>query len=268
VTPPALRSALQALRVLGVNAVPVLGLLLGRWDTATALVLYWCENALGSALVALRIAAHRDQTGASGHFRTHFGGSEHVRMTVTTGAGRRELRPRSLLAEFAALAGGFTAAHGLLLLLLLSAAGETLDRSSLRGGLVAVAGLQLAGFALDLRDLREWPFAAVKGLAQRSLGRVVLVHLAILGGFFLSIGRPRPDRIVAAFAALKTWSDLVALVPLRAAPPDPERPPAWAARLAALGPRGRQGFAAHWRETAERERRLAEEDERPSARRR
>ena len=44
---------------LGVNSLPVVGLVAGDWSWSTALGVYWFENLIAAALVALRLLLHR-----------------------------------------------------------------------------------------------------------------------------------------------------------------------------------------------------------------
>lgn len=60
----------RLLQVLGVNSVPVVGVLAADWTEATALALYWCENVMVTFLVGLRIGLHRRATAKRGHFET------------------------------------------------------------------------------------------------------------------------------------------------------------------------------------------------------
>ena len=48
----------RVLQALGINSVPVLGVFLGGWSTATALLLYWFENLLATS--ASHLARERD----------------------------------------------------------------------------------------------------------------------------------------------------------------------------------------------------------------
>jgi hypothetical protein len=243
------------LQLVGLNAVPVAGILFGGWSPATALALYWCENVVGAALVAARIAVHREATGKRGHYRPHFGLKISSTLKV---AGQRkpiDTTPKTLLAEFTWIAVVFSIAHAIFLWVVVVLAMEIqIDRGELGQGLVAMVGLQLVGFAWDWRSLDARPFAWIKTLAERSIGRVMLVHVAILGGMLLSASRPNPERFFLAFGALKLIADLAGSLPLALPPPDPERPPAFA-RL------GGARFAEHWRQAAAEERAKNAEDE-------
>jgi hypothetical protein len=254
---------LRALQLTGLNAVPLGTTALSGGTLATALVLYWWENLVGAAFVALRIALHRARTGKRGHYRRHLGLEMKSKVRVAGRAEAVDAAPKTLLAEFAWAAGAFTLAQGVLLGLLLGKLfpDGTFERGALEGGFAAVLGLQAFGFALDLPGLGARPFLWVKTLTERSLGRVVLVQLAILAGAVLSAARPDPLRFLLPFAAAKTVSDLASWLPLQRYVPDPERPPGWARGLARLAPRSERSFEDHWRETALRERRQAAEDE-------
>jgi hypothetical protein len=260
-----LATLLRALQLAGLNAIPLGAAALSGGTLATALVLYWWENLVGGACVALRIALHRARTGTRGHYRGHLGLQMQGRLRVAGRDQPVDLAPRTLLAEFVWSAGAFTLAQGLLLAFLLGrfVPDGAIDRGALEGGLAAVLGAQALGFALDLPGIGSRPFVWAKALAERSLGRVVLVQLAILAGAVLAAGRPDALRFLLPFAVAKTASDLASWLPLQRIAPDPGRPPGWARRLARLGPRRGRRFDDHWREAMERERRLAAEDEEP-----
>jgi Family of unknown function (DUF6498) len=54
--------------LVGLNAVPVVGVARVGWTNATALVLYWGETVILVRLVALRIRLHRRWTNKRGHY--------------------------------------------------------------------------------------------------------------------------------------------------------------------------------------------------------
>jgi Family of unknown function (DUF6498) len=54
--------------LVGLNAVPVVGVALAGWTNATALVLYWCETVILILLVTIRIHLHRRWTKKRGHY--------------------------------------------------------------------------------------------------------------------------------------------------------------------------------------------------------
>jgi Family of unknown function (DUF6498) len=258
VLPPFLRLAQLA----GLNAVPAVGVFFGGWSSATALWVYWGENVIGGALVALRIALHRRWTHAKGHERTHLGLRVSGSLRIAGRSRPLDLAPQSLFAEFVWSVALFSAGHALLLVLLVGGVlGLEPAQAALREGWLGVAIFQLAGFALDLPGLAGRPFAWVKGLAERSVGRVILVHLALLGGVVASAGRAHPERFLLVFAGLKLASDVASWLPLARAAPDPGRPPRLASWIGARGSRSGRTFTEAWSQRAEQERRLAAEDE-------
>ena len=110
------------LRVLGLNAVPVGGVMLAGWSTGTGLALYWCETLLGTATNAVRIALHRRMTGKRGHYRGQLG------VEINAGDDPPARRPargrtqwRSFLTEYLVGSLVFTFAHGLFLAIILGA---------------------------------------------------------------------------------------------------------------------------------------------------
>src|SRR3954468_162071 len=58
----------RLLQIVGLNAIPIGGLLLYGWSDGTALALYWFETLIALFLVALRIRIHRKATNKRGHF--------------------------------------------------------------------------------------------------------------------------------------------------------------------------------------------------------
>lgn len=254
---------LRLLAVLGVNAVPAGGVLVGGWSWGTALALYWAENLVGSILIAIRIAIHRRLTRKRGHWRAQLG----VRVGGDSDrAGESEGRPiNDFLKEF--LTGGllFTLAHGVLLAVVIGIFAPGTDLAPLRLALPVMAALQVVGFLGDLIGLRDRPFAWLRRVAQQHLGRVVLVHLAlVIGGVLTMIGNVT-EGFFLVFAALKTVADLANAVPRRGdRDPEalPEKPPRW---LAAVSKRMKPGedLDAWWTAERDRKRREAEADERP-----
>jgi hypothetical protein len=262
-----IRGVGRLLPVLGVNAVPVVGVFFEEWSAATALSLYWCENVLGSLLVALRILVHRAATRKRGHQRqqlslaAHNARDEGGRPGGRGRGGHSGKLPGSFLGEYVRLALGATAVHGLLLWFLLRKVldGEP-ELAQLRNGVVAMAAFQILGFALDLVGIRRRPFAWVREVADSSVRRVNLIHLTLIVGAWVTLSGDGEGDFFGPFTVLKALADVgsaLAAVGLRA---DPEEAPRWlSAVMNRLSP-GRD-FAAHWRERKAGERRLFEEDE-------
>ena len=144
------------LRVLGLNAVPVGGVMLAGWSTGTGLALYWCETLLGTATNAVRIALHRRMTGKRGHYRGQLG------VEINAGDDPPARRPargrtqwRSFLTEYLVGSLVFTFAHGLFLAIILGAFIKSWPaKGDLLYGLAGIALFQAGGLAFDLTSLR------------------------------------------------------------------------------------------------------------------
>ena len=248
-----LARAIQILLLLGVNAIPVGGVALRGWSASTALVLYWFENLLGSLLMIARIAAHRRLTRKRGHFHNQFGGTMNDKKLPT------------FLSEFTTISLIFTLAHGIFLGVVLAAVAKAApDRAQVIQGGIGIAAFLIVGFLVDLGTLRSWPFSQLKQRAGSMMGRVVLVHLAILGGMFLSAVSNNPAQFFVVFGGLKTLSDIAALIPYSAR--KSETPPGWFARFARMTGNGKhwktgQDVETWWRETTRSEVKGEAEDE-------
>lgn len=255
------------LRVLGLNAVPVGGVMLAGWSTGTGLALYWCETLLGTATNALRIALHRRFTNKRGHYRGQLGveinagDSQPSRQTA-----RGRTKWRSFLTEYLVGSLVFTFAHGLFLAIILGAFIKSWPaKSDLLYGLAGIALFQAGGLAVDLTTLREWPFARLKLQVQSAMGRVVLVHLAIIFGMALVFWLEKPGSFFWVFGGLKTVSDVGGLFAGRSgamadANAAPAAPPRWAKRVVEKIAPG-EDFDVYWQRERAREAREGAEDE-------
>lgn len=249
----ALRSRL--LQALGVNAVPAWGVLLGGWAPATGLFLFFADVVLGGALLAVRIAVHRAATGKRGHFRRHLGNA--MKSTVKVGGRTTTVEPGTLLAEVVAHLVGSCSLQGVLLLVLVGwTAVPAADRERLPLALGVMAAFQVVGLLLDLPGMRARPFLFVKDQAERFTGRVAMLHIVIILGFWFAASRGNPQALFGIFAVLKVLADLGALMPRWR--PDAGRPPAWLALPARAFGKG-ESLAGFWSTMATD---LAEEERR------
>lgn len=259
---------LQLLLSLAVNTIPIAGFAFRDWSPATVLVLYWAENVVGSVLTSFRIAIHRRWTGMRGHERPHF---DSTSSGGTAGPRRgRKIGPRrpSFFSEFTTLSLAFCVGHGIFLTAILAIVLKLRpDRAEVAEGFAAMAAAQALAFLLDLLELRRWSFAELKQHAGIHMGRVVLIHLAILGGMCFAAFSERPLAFFGVFAALKVISDIAYMLPFQVQPT--EEPPRWFLWLARQFGNGRhwqtgQDAATWWRETTRAELRQAAEDEQPA----
>ena len=209
---------LRALQAVAPNLVPAGGWFLAGWEPSTALIVYWAENLIASLAIGIRIALHRRLTRKRGH-------------------------EGGFLVGFLGVALVFTLGHGLFLAVILFG---VMDRAIDSGA--AIAGIrwmllaQLVTLAVDLFFLRGWPFAEIRARTDWMLGRVVMIHIVILFGMFISAGNT--PGILPVFIALKTLTDITSLLPYY----NPKNPPKWLARLANRFPKkGEKSFEDYWR---------------------
>ncbi|HEU4663963.1 MAG TPA: DUF6498-containing protein [Dokdonella sp.] len=249
-----------ALVVLVTNAIPIYGVVRLHWSVANVFVLFWVENLLVAAFTCLRIAVHRALTHKRGHWRSGqlaASSSDHVG------------RGASLLGDYARIAFVFTLAHGIFVLAIAfllahNRPGEPnwhFSWTALRQGVLLLSGTLAAGFLADLPGMRARPFAWIRLLVQQRMGRVLILHLAIIFGMMAMAATDSALGLLFVLVGLKTaWE----LATLRAPAPMPDQPPAWALRLGARFGKdkgGAEAFAREWKRDADASRRRAAEDE-------
>lgn len=194
---------LHALLAMAMNAVPIVGVLAYGWSVPTILVLFWVETLAITALHCVRIALHRRLSRAPG-------------------------RPRPLLAGYALLAGIFSLAQGVFVLILAFSAipreapadpAAQFHLAQFAAGAWAMLGLVVADLLLDLVTLRDRDEAWIRRETARREGRVLLTQFAILGGAFAIVKTQAPVSVLLVLLGLKAVSEcLAALAPPRPPP--------------------------------------------------
>lgn len=204
--------------VLVTNAIPVYGVLCLHWSIANVLVLFWIENLLIALATCTAIAVHRRSTRALGHRRAgQLGDAPSDRL----GSG-------SLLHDYASIAVFFTLAHGVFVAAVLYAqAGAPqwqLALPALRNGATMLIAVLATGFMADLPALRRRPFAALRCQVRRRLGRVFVLHVAIVLGAWLLVALDSSPAFLFLLIGLKAaWELTLAGAPERLpAPPPPD----------------------------------------------
>ena len=220
--------------LLGVNSIPIVGVLAGQWSPATALSVYWIENLLASIFTAARLYFYARWTDPATH------------PVVAEGSSFALRRP----GPFLAMTIPFTLAHAVMLAgvfaVVLHMQPDFGDLQSAAFALLVVQGL---AFGFDLWTLADWPVARVNDRADYLQGRVMLVHLSIFVGMFLVAWFDRPGAFFAFFVGAKALSDLGQLLP-RIDSGTPDAPPRWLAAVMKRFPRHNgESFEEHWRRT-------------------
>ena len=217
----------------GLNAVPVVGVARAGWTNATALVLYWCETVILVLLVALRIHLHRRWTNKRGHY------CEVIVKTTRSGSSKTQTRIGYFGTSFIIVALMFAIIQAVFLSTILYKAQlwDTITFAQLKQGIAATAVFLCLGFFMDLKGLRERPFAWIQGMSNAVLWRVFLVQIVIICGVVGSSWFGLPRATLITFVVLKLYTDATAQLPQY----DPAEAPAWMVRL--FG----NSFAQYWR---------------------
>lgn len=232
---------------LGLNAIPAAGWFLADWSAGTTLVLYWMETLLGTLFVAGRILLHRRLHSCEGHW------------SYQAQQGSGAPGKGSYLLAFLVPALAFTLVHGIFLAILGWMAVKNhlspevrIERGQLLAGLGGIALLQLVDFAFDLIGLKDRSFAWLERLGQQTLGRVVVVHLTIIGGMAAVMFTGANRHFFGVFVFLKTLLNLGAVVPQW----QPETPPVWLSSVIdrLKVPKDKNtGFAQFWKQEDDQE---------------
>jgi hypothetical protein len=253
---------LNLLFVLLVNAIPLVGVEYYGWSASTVVVLYWFENLFIAVFTCARIALHRTLTRKRGHWR---GGQ--LEVTVNN----KPLRT-GLLGEYATMAFVFTFAHGIFVgaFTLIGASNHgddprwLLSGMQLRQGLLWIFVALAAEFVIDAATIRSRSFAWIKAYVTQRMGRVLIMHLAIIFGMWGMMATESPFAVLYVLIALKTLWDLFASNATAHADVLPEQPPGWALKLAdgiAKDKGGSAQMEKDWQSTRADMLRAAKEDE-------
>lgn len=259
------RSRLPSLiLILLVNAVPIVGVLRYGWSATNVLVLYWFENLLIAVCTCIRIAVHRRLTRKRGYWRGGQVGLKSGSKLVKSG----------LLAEYAIVAFVFTFAHGIFVAAIVSILAQNhpgqpmwaFSWEQVGRGVLVISAMLAVELGADLMTLRARSFAWMVDYVQRRMGRVVILHLAIIFGMLAMAMTESPFGILYVLIGLKTLADLGSLAgpQTTTAPATPAEPPAWALKFADRIGKDKGGaamFTAKWKKDMETNRRNAIEDE-------
>ena len=248
--------------VLLVNAVPLYGIKYLGWSIGTVLLLYWVENVLVTLFTCARIALHRALTRKSGHWRT---GSLGVLVNGKPST-------RGLLGEYATMAIGFTLAHGIFVYAIVFLFGEgssdpeqwRFSFEQFRFGALQMIGLMSFEFLLDAAQMRSRNFAWIKTYVQQRMGRVLVLHLAIIFGMMAMVATESPVAVLYVLIGLKTLWDLAAAASSAKADSVPENAPQWVGSFAdkvASQHGGAAKIQADWKRARDDLLRAAREDE-------
>ena len=235
-------------QLVGLNSVPVAGVVWAGWSNGTALALYWCESAIAIFLVALRVRLHRKMTRKRGHWIEII-----EKKKVGTGSYVETGRKVGFLgSNFLKIAAAFTFIPAPFVFI--TAGAGNIDGDAVLRGLAFSSIFLVLGLVIDLAGLRNRPFAWIRDVTNLALWRVMLVDFAagigmfalflaatgVLGEHFLETTGARAG--LFAFAFLKLYTDIAVLFPSY----DPESPPRWFVKMA--GGKDAEQLKREWRE--------------------
>jgi hypothetical protein len=241
----------RSIQLVGVHAVPVVGVFWGDWSDATAVAFYWCETAIVVFFVALRLVLHRRATNKRGHY-------VETKTSIDGGPWKKGVTTYNKSFLTTAIAFGVGNLIFLAVLLGLFASrlgGGEVDLDELKRGVAIAALIVAGGFAIDLAGLRERTFASLRLQAEAALWRVFVIYLAIFIGVFCAVVLDLPRALFVTFIGLRVFTDVASMFKQY----DPERPPWWVSRFV----KDRAAFEDEWRTEREARLRGQEEDEQP-----
>jgi hypothetical protein len=219
------------LALLAVNAVPLAGWFVEGWSAGTTLVVYWFETLAACVFVAARIAAHQRMSPRRGHVRYQAPKSN------------RQRSQSSFFQGFLVTSLVFSAAHGLFLGVILFMLGHNgqgdlagVDWRTVKVGSLYVFIALAIDFVVDLLGLRRWSFWQIEQTANRSLGRVAVVHLTLVLGIF-GAAMTDASALFGVFVVLKTLYALSMALPQW----EPATAPNWLNRVMNRLPNVRPG---------------------------
>ncbi len=193
---PTLRLSPSALALVAANLVPLAGVLFLGWTVFATLLLFWVENVIVGAFNVLRMLVAQPQIGAMWAAKLF------------------------MIPFFTFHYGMFVTVHGVFVLTLFGGgfAGRGLPTAATFAHAVQVAGIAPAAwglalshgvsFAFNYIGTGEYKSALVPALMFRPYGRVMVLHIVILGGGFLVTLLGSPLIPLALLVVLKTGLDL------------------------------------------------------------
>jgi hypothetical protein len=189
----------SVLALIAANAVPLLGVLWFGWEVFPLLLLFWLENLIIGGFNVLKMVA------------------------ASPGVGRSWLEKLFLVPFFAFHYGMFTMVHGVFVIGIFGGrfkAGaafpdvetvlDMIREQHIAWGVLALALSHGISFAMNYIGGGEYRRASIPMLMSQPYGRIVVLHLAILGGGFLTMSLGSPTLGLALLVLLKIALDVSA----------------------------------------------------------
>ena len=185
----------SALALVAANLVPLYGVLALNWKVAPILVFYWVENLVIGSFNLLKMARAQGPVGNS-------------RMTLNGKPVTRDSR-KALMFFFALHYGGFTLGHGVFVMVMFSPGMSNLPAEMGLAFLVLAASHGYS-YRRNFIGRGEYLNVSFARLFWQPYARVIVMHLAIIGGGALAAGLGSPLGSLLILVGLKTVIDLIA----------------------------------------------------------
>lgn len=208
-----LNALAPALAAIGINAVPAFGFFVNEWTIATTMLVYLLDNLIGVTLTSGRIWLLVDKQAKYDPANRPAGGlPEGMALTVSTGkrttkkysltSSRNEMLQGFMLTGYA-FSLGVAVFIGVFIFLIFRI---PVDANAIRTSLIWIGALHLGSFLNDLLFRRDSPMATAEVWVRQSLGRVLLLFLAVFVGIFVALWSNQAFFI--PFMLLKFMADL------------------------------------------------------------
>ncbi len=215
-----MKSRPSTIVLLGVNMIPVAGVLYLDWHVLDVLLIYWAENVVIGIINVFRMALAKEDRG-TGDPRTDI----ELRKAIAADPERWETahervrrdRKITMIPFFILHYGVFSAGHLIFLFYIFDPSDDVpgfisvfgYDFSPVLIGIGAIAVSHLYSFFSNFIGRREFLHTSPKQLMQRPYGRVMALHVAIVAGGALvqTLGEPVHLLVILVFA--KTLLDAV-----------------------------------------------------------
>ncbi len=166
------------------NLVPLAGVLFFGWSVFSTLLLFWVENVIVGAFNVLRMLVAQPQIGAMWAAKLF------------------------MIPFFTFHYGMFVTVHGLFVLTLFGTFAHAVQAAGIAPAAWGLALSHAVSFAFNYIGTGEYKSALVPALMFRPYGRVMVLHIVILGGGFLVATLGSPLIPLALLVVLKTGLDL------------------------------------------------------------
>lgn len=198
-----------AVALVGVNLIPLFGVLFLGWDLMSIIVLYWLENGVIGVVAVLKIALAQESDLVPSDPAAILRGRGLPRFSTLAKAG--------LIPFFVFHYGLFWVVHGVFVFLLPVFAADLAGAVDVAGpspavvavGIVALAVSHGLSFLLNYVGRREYRRVSPGSQMAAPYGRVVVLHVTILVGAFAIAAVGAPIGALAVLVVMKTLVDLV-----------------------------------------------------------